>query len=222
MTKNWKKFPTEKELNFFGSKTAIYLSQGLHKGRPSYRRSLQPSKENIQRSKTWNFLVVFYFCGSTDLTESRFSPYPNFETLLIFCCCCAGEGSGVARSFYTALAEALLAGQPVPNLEAAQVTSRPPKYRIPDPYTRIPDPGRGHTPPRGGKRICWSGPEKEGGPFIKIFITVVVLWLCTISYWPRKFNKKFPHSLSIETEAASDNLEAGNLEAAQVTSRPLR
>jgi hypothetical protein len=32
-----------------------------------------------------------------------------------------GEGSGVARSFYTALAEALLAGQPVPNLEAAQV-----------------------------------------------------------------------------------------------------
>jgi len=27
----------------------------------------------------------------------------------------------VARSFYTALAEALLAGQPVPNLEAAQV-----------------------------------------------------------------------------------------------------
>ncbi len=27
----------------------------------------------------------------------------------------------MARSFYTALAEALLAGQPVPNLEAAQV-----------------------------------------------------------------------------------------------------
>ena len=31
-----------------------------------------------------------------------------------------GEGSGVARSFYTALAEALLSGQPVPNLEGAQ------------------------------------------------------------------------------------------------------
>ncbi len=42
-------------------------------------------------------------------------------------------------------------------------------------YTRIPDPGRGHTPPRGGKRNCWSGPEKEGGPFIKICIPVVVL-----------------------------------------------
>jgi len=31
-----------------------------------------------------------------------------------------GEGSGVARSFYTALAEAILVGQPIPNLEAAQ------------------------------------------------------------------------------------------------------
>merc|ERR1719228_2923526 len=31
-----------------------------------------------------------------------------------------GEGSGVARSFYTALAEAILSGQPIPNLEAAQ------------------------------------------------------------------------------------------------------
>lgn len=30
-----------------------------------------------------------------------------------------GEGSGVARSFYTALAEAILSGGPVPNLEAA-------------------------------------------------------------------------------------------------------
>jgi hypothetical protein len=53
------------------------------------------------------------------------------------------------------------------------------------------------SPPGGGKRICWSGPEKEGGPFIKICITVVVLCLCTISYWPRKFNKKFPHSLTV-------------------------
>ncbi len=32
----------------FWSKIAIYLYLGLHKGRPSYRRSLQPSKENIQ------------------------------------------------------------------------------------------------------------------------------------------------------------------------------
>ena len=31
-----------------------------------------------------------------------------------------GEGSGVARSFYTALAEALLSGQNIPSLEPAQ------------------------------------------------------------------------------------------------------
>jgi hypothetical protein len=53
MTKNLKKFTAEKKLNFFGgSKPTIYLSQGHHKGRPSYRRSLQLSKENIQHFKT--------------------------------------------------------------------------------------------------------------------------------------------------------------------------
>jgi len=38
-----------------------------------------------------------------------------------------GEGSGVARSFYTALAEALLAGQSIPNLESAQAGPQAPK-----------------------------------------------------------------------------------------------
>ncbi len=37
---------------FFGSKTAIYLSLGLHK---VYPRSLQFSKEAIQHFKTWTF-----------------------------------------------------------------------------------------------------------------------------------------------------------------------
>jgi hypothetical protein len=36
---------------FFISKIAIFLSLGLHKGCPSYRRNLQPSKENIQHCK---------------------------------------------------------------------------------------------------------------------------------------------------------------------------
>ncbi len=35
---------------------------GLHKGRPSYRRSLQPIKENILHLKTWKFLIFLYFC----------------------------------------------------------------------------------------------------------------------------------------------------------------
>jgi hypothetical protein len=33
-------------------KIAIYLTLGLHEGRPNYRRSLQPAKENIQHFKT--------------------------------------------------------------------------------------------------------------------------------------------------------------------------
>jgi hypothetical protein len=51
MTKNWKKFTAGKFFILFSTKIAIYLSLGLHKGRPSYRRSLQPSKENIQHFK---------------------------------------------------------------------------------------------------------------------------------------------------------------------------
>ncbi len=41
----------------------VYLSLGLHKGRPSYKRSLHLSKENIQHFITWNFLIFFYFSG---------------------------------------------------------------------------------------------------------------------------------------------------------------
>ncbi len=48
MTKNWKKNTAENFFYiFFWSKTAIYLSLGLHKVCPSYRRSLQFSKEAI-------------------------------------------------------------------------------------------------------------------------------------------------------------------------------
>jgi hypothetical protein len=47
MTKNRKKSYVKKKFDI-----AIYLSLGLHKGRPSYRRSLLPSKENIQHLKT--------------------------------------------------------------------------------------------------------------------------------------------------------------------------
>ncbi len=41
-----------------------YLSLGLHKGCPNNRSGLQPSKENIQHFKTWNFFTFPYFCGS--------------------------------------------------------------------------------------------------------------------------------------------------------------
>ncbi len=61
----WSKIEKKSQLaNFFilfWTKIAIYLSQVHHKGRPSYRRSLQPSKENIQHFKTWR---VFNFYGT--------------------------------------------------------------------------------------------------------------------------------------------------------------
>jgi hypothetical protein len=51
MTKNWKKFKAEKNL-YLLTKIAIFLSLALYKRRPSYMKSLQPSKENIQQFKT--------------------------------------------------------------------------------------------------------------------------------------------------------------------------
>jgi E3 ubiquitin-protein ligase EDD1 len=41
-----------------------------------------------------------------------------------------GEGSGVARAFYTALAEAILIKQKLPNLGPAQVTFDNSKYLV--------------------------------------------------------------------------------------------
>jgi len=43
------------------SKIAIYLSLGLHKGRSTYGKTIQPSKKNIQHFKTKRFLTLFYF-----------------------------------------------------------------------------------------------------------------------------------------------------------------
>jgi hypothetical protein len=58
---------------FFSSKIAIYLSLGLHKGRTSYRRSLQPSKENI-----------LYICRPF-LKSYRRSLQPSKENILYIC-----------------------------------------------------------------------------------------------------------------------------------------
>jgi hypothetical protein len=76
---------------FFGSKNTIYLSLGLHKERPSYRRSLQLSKEAIQHFKTlilkkclplWFIFALLdpdpdSESGSTDPIESGSNPDPD-------------------------------------------------------------------------------------------------------------------------------------------------
>ncbi len=52
---SWKKIKC-----YFDQKLQFTYPSGLQKGRPSYRRSLQPSKENIQHVKIWNFFSLFY------------------------------------------------------------------------------------------------------------------------------------------------------------------
>jgi hypothetical protein len=59
MTKNWrrKKYSWNFYISFFDPKLQFAYPQD-----PSYRRSLQTSKENIQHIKKWNWF--FFFCES--------------------------------------------------------------------------------------------------------------------------------------------------------------
>jgi hypothetical protein len=50
-----KKLQLKKKLNFFFNCNLVC---------PSYRRSLQLTKEAIQHFKTWTLKKIFYFCGS--------------------------------------------------------------------------------------------------------------------------------------------------------------
>jgi hypothetical protein len=58
---NLEQIYSRKKIIFIWSNIAFYLSLGLHKGRPSYIRSLHPSEENISHFKiTW---IFFPFVG---------------------------------------------------------------------------------------------------------------------------------------------------------------
>ncbi len=74
-----KKLQLNKSFKFFWSKIATYLFLGLHNGCLSYRRSLQPSKENIQHFKT--FVGHFSPPGSGSRIpnpDSKHRPCPIF------------------------------------------------------------------------------------------------------------------------------------------------
>jgi hypothetical protein len=62
MNKNWKKFTAEKKILFWIKKNSIYLSLGLHKGRPSYRRSLQLKREHpaLQNMKFLDYFLLLW------------------------------------------------------------------------------------------------------------------------------------------------------------------
>ncbi len=68
--KIFKNLQRKKNVSLFLIKDCNLLFLGRQKGRPSYKRSLQPSKENIQHFKTWNFLTLFKFCRSLCPTGS--------------------------------------------------------------------------------------------------------------------------------------------------------
>ncbi len=81
MTRNWKKYQLKKLYflnkyvgNFcMNNKKIKFFSLGLQKGRPSYRRSLQPSKENIQ-----NFITSYEYRSNNpepDLQHTSYLPY---------------------------------------------------------------------------------------------------------------------------------------------------
>ncbi len=67
-------------LSFFRSIIAIYLSLGLYKGRPSYSRSLQSSKENIQHFKKNKIYQLFFL--RLRVIFALLNPYPDWGTPL--------------------------------------------------------------------------------------------------------------------------------------------
>ncbi len=73
---------TTKNLNIQSNKLQLNFLLGLPTGLSSYRRSLQPQRENIQHFITCNLLLLvvpfsFPGSGSTDLTESVSDPDPK-------------------------------------------------------------------------------------------------------------------------------------------------
>jgi hypothetical protein len=94
-----KNYCWKKNYIFLDQKLQFTIFLGLHKGRPSYRRSLQPSKENIQYLKTWKFWTFFYFCGSFLSSWIRIRnlnavPDPDPATQINADPCGSGYGSG--------------------------------------------------------------------------------------------------------------------------------
>ncbi len=90
MIKKWRRnnYNWRKIWYFFWSKIAIYLSLGLHKGRQSYRRSLQITKEILFICPDLKRLVLFFAChwhllpvGCKDFQKCRNNQYKANKSL---------------------------------------------------------------------------------------------------------------------------------------------
>jgi hypothetical protein len=74
MTKSWGKIYSGKKVMFFDKKLHYYLSLGLHKGCPSYRRSLKREHPALQNIKFLNFFLFLW------VIFALLDPDPDFES----------------------------------------------------------------------------------------------------------------------------------------------
>ncbi|XP_044752441.1 E3 ubiquitin-protein ligase UBR5 isoform X3 [Coccinella septempunctata] len=83
-----------------------------------------------------------------------------------------GEGSGVARSFYTAIAEAILSQEKLPNLESAQVDNKYSQYTVLQRLRRDRDVLRRNAQLRGSNRVIRDNQRRalsiDARPFVPI------------------------------------------------------
>lgn len=98
----------------------VRFRRHMEKLRNSQQRDLTLAK--MERSRS-NLLIQTFKELNTHFGNQnrRLSPPLAFNRVKVTFKDEPGEGSGVARSFYTSIAEALLANEKLPNLEAAQV-----------------------------------------------------------------------------------------------------
>jgi hypothetical protein len=70
-TKNFRKKLTTEKKNIFWIKNCYLLTLGLHEGNPSYKRSLQPSKENIQSFKKYIISLLYLLLVIQSLNKNN-------------------------------------------------------------------------------------------------------------------------------------------------------
>lgn len=113
------------ELGGFSVKEARFR-RNMEKLRNGQQRDLVLTK--MERTRTGLLFQTFKELNTQFGSQTRRSHPPlSFNRVKVTFNNEPGEGSGVARSFYTSIAEALLANEKLPNLEGAQVG----KYTVP-------------------------------------------------------------------------------------------
>ncbi|XP_018572709.1 E3 ubiquitin-protein ligase hyd isoform X3 [Anoplophora glabripennis] len=138
------------ELGGFPVKEAKFR-RDMEKLRNNQQRDLTLSK--IERDRTQLILQTFKELNSQYNSYNRrttsSSPPLAVNKVKVTFKDEPGEGTGVARSFYTAIAEAILSNDKLPNLESAQVDNKYSQYSVLQRLRRDRDVLRRTVPPRG-------------------------------------------------------------------------